>query len=288
MKTNNTFGILFWINNAKAFKGKSPIYARVTIAGKRSEIALKRSIHPDNWNPAKGKADGTNEEARSLNKYIDLIRNKIYECYEDLIREDKLITTDLIKSRFNGEDEKKHSLLKVFDYHNEEMKTKLEWGTLKNYYTTRAYMESYIKDKYRSSDIFISQLNYQFITGFEKYMKEAKPLDPKKPCGQNTIMKHIERLKKVINLAIKNEWLLRDPFMKFKPTFIHKSREFLTAEELAAIENKEISIDRLQRARDLFVFSCYTGLAYIDVFNLTPQNLPVYTVFFKKGILPGL
>jgi integrase len=88
-------------------------------------------------------------------------------------------------------------------------------------------------------------------------------------------MKHIERLRKVVNLAIKNEWLDRDPFMKFQPSFIPNDRQFLTADELAAIEARDYSIVRLQHAKDMLVFSCYTGLAYIDAFNLTPQNLSI-------------
>jgi len=161
----------------------------------------------------------------------------------------------------------------LFDYHNQEMKNILEWGTLKNYYTTKRYFELYIKGVLRTSDIYLSHLSYKFLVGFEKFMREHKPLDPKKPCNQNTIMKHIERLRKVVNLSIKNEWLERDPFLKFKPTFIRKDRDFLTPEELEAIEAKTFSIVRLQHTKDLFVFSCYTGLAYIDAYNLSPQNL---------------
>jgi integrase len=104
-------------------------------------------------------------------------------------------------------------------------------------------------------------------------MREHKPLQPKKPCGQNTVMKHIERLRKVVNLAIKNEWLDRDPFQKFQPVFIKSNRQYLSPDELAAIEQREFKILRLQHAKDMFIFSCYTGLAYIDVYELTPQNL---------------
>jgi len=104
-------------------------------------------------------------------------------------------------------------------------------------------------------------------------MKDCKPLNPKTPCRNNTLMKHIERIRKIVNLAIKNEWLERDPFMKYKLAFTRTTREFLSADELASIEAKEFSISRLQFTKDLFVFSCYTGLSYIDSFNLTLQNI---------------
>ena len=116
-------------------------------------------------------------------------------------------------------------------------------------------------------------MNYKFLTDFDLFMRAYKQKDQKRPCEQNTIMKHIERFRKVINMAIRNEWLEGDPFMKFKPTFIKTSRQFLTADELSAIEKKEFNIVRLQYAKDIFVFSCYTGLAYIDVFNLNQKNI---------------
>jgi len=104
-------------------------------------------------------------------------------------------------------------------------------------------------------------------------MKENNPFDNFKPCGQNTIMKHIERLRKVVNLAIKNEWLDKDPFMKFKPLFQKKEREFITASELSIIESREFEISRLEQVKDMFIFSCYTGLAYIDLMKLTPHDI---------------
>jgi site-specific recombinase XerD len=107
------------------------------------------------------------------------------------------------------------------------------------------------------------------------FLKNLKPADHHKPCGHNTVLKHIERLRKIINLAIRNEWLERDPFAKFQARFIRNDREFLTQEDLAAIEAKETKILRLQWAKDLFVFSCYTGLAYCDVIELTPANISI-------------
>jgi len=127
----------------------------------------------------------------------------------------------------------------LFDYHNTEMRTTLEWGTLKNYFTTRRYVEEYLKGHLKTSDVFLLQLNYRFLNEFEIFMKAYVPKDQKKPCGQNTIMKHIERLGKVVNMAIKNDWLDRDPFQKFQPNFLKTNRQYFSAEELAAIEQKE-------------------------------------------------
>lgn len=273
MTRTNTFGVIFYLKKQKEKEGKAPIYARITVDGKRSEVSIKKEIDVANWSFGKGMAKGKGEEIRMLNTYLEQIRSRMVECYQQLQLRKLLITSDSVKNRFLGIEEKEHSLMNLFDYHNQEMKNVLEWGTLKNYFTTKTYFQLYIKEVLLTSDLFLSQLSYKFLVGFEKFMREHKPLDPKKPCNQNTIMKHIERLRKVVNLAIKNEWLERDPFIKFKPTFIRKDRDFLTDVELAAIEAKNFSIVRLQHAKDLFVFSCYTGLAYIDSFNLTPQNM---------------
>ena len=273
MRTNNTFGVQFISRTNKAKNGLLPIYARISVDGRRVEVSLKRFIHPDNWNDAKGSAKGKSEEIRNLNTYLEQIRSRLTECYQELTVKKKLVTAVAVKNLFCGFEEKEHSLMTLFDYHNVEMKTTLEWGTLKNYFTTRRYVEEYLKAHLKTSDVFLSQLNYRFLTEFERFMKAYVPKDQKLPCGQNTIMKHIERLRKVVNMAIKNDWLDRDPFQKFQPSFIKSNRQFLNADELAAIERKEFKILRLQHAKDMFVFSCYTGLAYIDVYELTPQNL---------------
>ena len=273
MRTNNTFGVQFITRTNKAKNGLLPIYARISVDGRRVEVSLKRFIHPDNWNDAKGSAKGKSEEIRKLNTYLEQIRSRLTECYQELTVKKKLVTAVAIKNLFCGFEEKEHSLMTLFDYHNVEMKTTLEWGTLKNYFTTRRYVEEYLKAHLKTSDVFLSQLNYRFLTEFERFMRAYVPKDQKLPCGQNTIMKHIERLRKVVNMAIKNDWLDRDPFQKFQPSFIKSNRQFLNADELAAIEQKEFKILRLQHAKDMFVFSCYTGLAYIDVYELTPQNM---------------
>jgi len=214
-----------------------PIYVRITVDGKRTIIAIKKDIHRDNWNFGKGMAKPKTDDLKRLNTNLEQIRSRLVECYHELQIKKQLITPEAIKSKFLGTEEKEHSLINIFDYHNEQMKNILEWGTMKNYYTTKSYFQLYLKDTYHTQDIYLSLLNYKFIAGYQKFMKEHKPLLPKKPCSQNTVMKHIERLRKVVNMAIKYGWLEKDPFMKFKPSFIRTNREYLTASELESIES---------------------------------------------------
>ncbi|MBN2743985.1 MAG: site-specific integrase [Marinilabiliaceae bacterium] len=273
MKTNTSFGIQFIARAPKNPELPSTIYVRITVDGKRVELSLKQSINSSDWNVEKGMSKGRTSDAKKLNSYLEQIRGRINECYQELSLKKQLITAEAIKNLYLGIKEETLSLLGIFDYHNTVMKDTLEWGTLKNYFTTRRYIEEFLRDYLKTSDIDLQHLNYKFLADFERFVKSYVPKDSKLPCGQNTTMKHIERLRKVINMAVKNDWLEKDPFVKFKSSFIRTTREFLSAEELQAIEDKNFKIARLQQVRDLFLFSCYTGLAYIDVFELTPHNI---------------
>jgi len=123
--------------------------------------------------------------------------------------------------------------------------------------------------------MFLSGLSYKFITDFEFYLRNHKPMDHQRPMENNGVMKHLERFRKMVTMAVKMEWLDKDPFEKYQLKFNRVERDFLTEFELAKIEQKEFRIERLKYVRDLFVFSCYTGLAYIDAMNLAPVNISI-------------
>ncbi len=272
--TTTTFTVLFWVNQSKTRNGLGPIYARITVDGKRAEISLKRNILYEAWDNAKGKAKGTKEEARKLNAYLDSVKSRILECHETLLKERRLVTAEAIKGLYLGVAERKYTLLNLFEYHNVDLATTIKPGTLKNYFATQKYVEQFLKTKLKTSDIFLAELNHKFVVDFEIFIKNTtSPLDPLRRCNNNTVMKHIERLKKIINVAIRNEWLDKDPFQKYRLSFNRTNRQFLNNDELATIEAKTYSIARLQQVKDYFVFSCYTGLAYTDLIHLTPENI---------------
>lgn len=267
MKTSNTFSILFWLKLANAKNGKAPLYARITVNGKRAEISLKRKISISNWDTNKNKLKGLSYESKLVNNYINLVYVQLFDCYQNLKNENKLITSKAIKANFLGLDENHHSLLDIIEYHNEYMKNTLRWGTQKNYFTTHKYIKLFLQKNLNTTNIYLSELGYKFIIDFEQFLRRQNDM------GNNTVMKHIERLRKMVNLAYKMEWIDKDPFIKFKATYHKKERGFLTLDELQRIENKMFGIDRLQLIKDLFVFSCYTGLSYGDVMSLNKNNL---------------
>ena len=153
------------------------------------------------------------------------------------------------------------------------MKTVLSHGTLKNYFTTSKYLGKFLKAQHKTADIYLTDLNYQFISEFELFLRKYIPTDHQKKLQNNGVMKHLERLRKMVRLAVKMEWISKNPFENYQLKFQKVERSYLTDTELSSIEDKEFTIERLVWVRDLFVFSCYTGLAYIDTMKLSPSNI---------------
>lgn len=277
MKTKSTFGIHFVLKKAKIIDGTAPIYARITVDSKRCEISVKKRIPVTNWNKGQGMAKGKSPEIARLNSYLEQIRSQLTGYYQELVVEKAIITPDAIRDKFYGIEETGKTLKQLVEYHNVSMDLNLKWGTLKNYHTTAKYIELFLQKMMNREDIFLSELNYRFISDFEFYLRKHKPTDHQRPMANNAVMKHLERLRKMVSMAVRMEWLDKDPFAAYKLHFKKVEREFLTEVELAAIEKKDYKIERLQYVKELFLFACYTGLSYIDVINLTPNNI-------RKGI----
>jgi site-specific recombinase XerD len=273
MKKVNTFGIQFVIRKHRIKNGNIPVYARITVNTSRCELSIKKRIAVNNWNNGKGKATGSNPEIRTLNSYLEHIRSQLTNHYQDLIVNKKQVSAEAVKDKFLGISDSEKTLKELIEYHNTHQDENLTWGTLKNYFTTSRYIDVFLKKKYKRSDIYLNELNYKFITDFEYFLRKNKPTDHQRPMGNNGVMKHIERLRKMIHMAVRMDWLEKNPFTAYKLHFKKVERDFLTQEELSAIENKNYSIERLEQVKDLFIFSCYTGLSYIDVMKLGPNKI---------------
>jgi site-specific recombinase XerD len=272
MNNSTSLSILFYIKNDKIDRnGQVPIYSRITIDGKRAEVSINRKLLPSRWDRKANCVKGSKEDARSINAQIDSVTTKIYDVRRDLLDRDEFITAIAIKNRLIGIDKRRKTILEVFKYHNKHMK-ELEGktyapATVKRYNTTLNHIKEFIEHEYSTNDLYLNQMDYSFITNLEKYFKVVKN------CNHNSTIKYIKNFKKVINLAIANDWLDKDPFLKYKVTLKESKREFLSQEELTELETKEITIQRLDIVRDVFVFSCYTGLAYVDVAKLTSDHI---------------
>lgn len=273
MRSTNTFGIHFVLRMSRGKNGMAAIYARIVVNKSRCEVALKRMVEMTDWNKSRGLAKPKNGTLKSLNSYLEQTRSMLASHYQEFIISKQLVTAEAVKNKFLGIREQENTLLSLIDYHNLQMKEVLAHGTIKNYYTTAKYLKEFVSVQFKKQDIYLTELDYQFITHFEYFLRTYVPTDHHKGMENNGVMKHLERFRKIIRLAVKLGWIEKNPFELFKLKMQKVERGYLTNEELISIEEKVFTLQRIQYAKDLFVFSCYTGIAYIDVMQLTPDNI---------------
>lgn len=273
MKTSKTFSILFWINASRAKNNEAEIYARITVDRKRVNISLKRKVNVNLWDISKKRVKGHTTSAKQINNYLDQTYTNLFQVYQDLKYKGELITAQLIKATYLGENENSKTLQHLINYHSKKIEKTLSAGTIRNFGVTENYINRFLEKELNTTDVFLKQLDYKFLCDFESFLSGYWPTGHPKALSHNTVMKHIQRLRKIVTLAYHMEWLDRDPFVRWKPTFEKKQREFLTANELSNLENHYFQLERLERVRDLFVFSCYTGISYIDIMQLSNENI---------------
>lgn len=273
METRTTFSLLFFIKKTKLLRnGEAPVYMRITVNGERADISLNRSINPQIWNSAGGGPTGSSKEARLLSSYIESIRVQLRQQMI-YFREDNItITSKSLKNAFLGiEEDKGKMIIELYKKHNENIKklVGIDYSpdTLQRYETSLKHTQKYIKKKYKCDDLYLSELDHDFITGYEMYFKTVRK------CAHNTTLKYIKNFKKIIHLAIANGDLDRDPFLNFKMKMKKVDRGFLNDEELNKLIHKKFSVKRLEQIRDCFLFSCFTGLAHSDLKRLTLKNI---------------
>lgn len=166
-----------------------------------------------------------------------------------------------------------YSLAELFNYHNEQSETLLQYSTLKHYFTTQRYLIAFLQHRYELDDIELTELDYRFIVDFEQFLYRIPPQDHRRPLQTNGVLKHMTRVKKMINLAVNLDWINKSPFRGFKLRKTEVDKSFLNKLELKKIEDKEITGKRLNTVRDLFVFACYTGLAFVDMAGLLREHI---------------
>lgn len=276
MTKNTTLSILFYLRKDKLNKkGEAPIFIRITVDNQRAAVATNRSILESKWNSGAGKAKGNKEETKELNAYLDTLKSSILAHQRELIEKGKVVTAETLKNAFLGKSTRKYTVLEIFNHHNSQIKQKINLefseSTVARYETTIMHIKNFMTNIYGRSDMQLSELDYKFITDFEHYMKTKET----GRCNHNSTLKYIRNFRKVINIAIRNNWLEKDPFVNYKSKLDESKRTYLDAEELSAIEDKSIDIERLSVVRDIFVFCCYTGLAYADVEKLTRDNIRI-------------
>jgi len=265
MKTK--FSLLFYIRKPKNYvSGLIPVWVRITVNGKRSETPSGRECEPGQWNSAAGRRKGTKEDVKAFNAYLDDLQNKVYEAHRQLTEEDVSITAETIRNKFMGRNEKSRSLIAIFNEHNRKMEALLgkEYtpGTLCRYKTSLKHTQDFIKWKYNLTDIDIKAVDHSFITEYEFYLRSVRK------CANNSAVKYIKNFGKIIRICLANRWLTYNPFLNYKNKIKTVDRVYLTTEELQEMSAKDMVTERLTQVRDIFLFCCFTGLAYADVKKL--------------------
>ena len=269
---NTTVSVLFYIKRSKVNnEGICPIYVRVTIQAKRFEFSSNKYINPERWSREGSKIKGTNEEARTINRHLDYLKNLVLEAEKRLFKKDLKVTSENLKNELFGATEAKRMLIPIFQDHNDKIKElvgkEYATGTLERYKTSLNHTIEFLKWKYNVSDIEINKIDHAFITDYEFWLRSVRN------CANNTAVKYIKNFNKIIKLCLANDWLDKNPFANYKSKVKEVERVYLSDIEIQNIINKDFKTERLALVRDIFLFSCFTGLAYIDVKNLTKSHI---------------
>ncbi|WP_231426329.1 site-specific integrase [Pedobacter sp. Leaf250] len=288
MKTN--FSMLFYLKKQKNYRGGDiPVYLRITVSGNRSEMTSGLECDPLRWNAKSGRQDGKKEDVRSFNAYLDNLQSMIYQVHKDLFDSGEVITSESIKSRFIGREVRKHTLIEGIKIHNEKMKAlvgrEYAIGTLKRFQVLERHLIAFMNDKYQITDINIRNVNYAFIKDFDFFLRSTNG------CANNTTVRYLKSLGKILRISLSLKWIDSDPMFGYKLKSKNVERSFLTEDELTKISEKKFLTDRLAQVRDVFIFCCFTGLAYSDIEKLSLANIKtgvdgkkwVYTNRTKTG-----
>ncbi|MDV3927782.1 recombinase [Elizabethkingia anophelis] len=266
-----TYSVLFYAKKVKNNSGISTIYLRITVSGKRTEISTGQTIKTSQWGIKSGKVTSNTPNAKQLNSLLEGIRSKLFECYSALFNSGKEITCESLRNKYLGVEEKKLTIIEVFKGHNLKMKEligkEFSKGTWERYETSLRHTEAFMKWKFNITDIDIREINPGFIADYEFYLRTVRN------CSNNSAVKYLKNFQKIINICLSNEWLSKNPFVSHKSKIDTVDVRFLTELDLMRIRSRKFVSERLRIVRDIFVFCCFTGLAYIDVKNLTRQKM---------------
>jgi integrase len=266
------FSILFWINKSKInANGQAPIWVRITIDGKRAECSTSKHIKPEHWDSELGLPDSKYYLANSLKQYLRQVEVEINRHYNILISTTEYVTAENVKKSYKGVKENYITFLELFDQFNKHIKERVEKGDLsesryKRFLILRGKCASFIKEKLKRADVLLKDLKLAFIESLYHYMT-SNDLD------QNTAMDYCKKLKQVLTYAAKFEYVTVSPFHYFRLKYKKTKRTFIDEEELQVIYSKQMPVKRLEEVRDCYLFCCYTGYAYGDARDLTPNDI---------------
>ena len=268
----STFSILFLVRKARQGKnGEAPISMRITINGRFTEMSTLRKVPVSQWNQSRCCATGKGPVAAEINRHLDNLHSRTSEAHQTFLAEDGYVERLTIKEFLMGRHYRNRLFFEVFEEHNAKMHTLIgkeyDRTTYHRYMLCLRNLREMMATKTKAADFPIKNLNHELVRSFEHFLKT------KKRVSQNTMIRYMKCLKKVVNLAIANGWITANPFAGIKFSEKKVVKDFLTIEEVNTIRNRVFDIERLNIVKDIFIFCCYTGLDFIDVYNLRPEHI---------------
>ncbi|MDV3846071.1 recombinase [Elizabethkingia anophelis] len=272
MKTK--ISVLFYAKKSKAKSNlQVPVYLRITVNGKRSEFSTGKNVDLSKWNPEISRIKGNSEEARTINKYFDVLSSKILEIERNLILSGESFDATDVKNLLTRRQGTERYLIPIFQHHNDRMEKLIgkdyALATLKNFKTCLAHLKQFLWSSYKKSDINIKKIEPAFLNDFDFFLRTVAK------CNNNSTVKHTKNLAKILKTCYQNNWIEKDLVVYYKGKFNEVPTNFLTQEEINTIRTNDFIGQGLNLVRDLFIFSCYTGLAYIDIYNLTKNHISI-------------
>ncbi len=239
---------------------------RITIKGARSNFPTHVLIEENQWNHPKQEIKGSGPLTEKYNQCLLDLKIKSWEAFNNYTTDNQLPTPSMIKDYIHGTKKTNYSFVESIDAHIMQLKSRVGYdiapSTIKNYESCKRKVVDFISAELRKEDILLSSINHQFIVNLDVFLRVKTGLH------NNGVVKIMQQLKRVIKVALHNEWINKDPFTNYQCKIIEPKRVHLTKEELQKIESILLLSERLKKVRDVFVFSCYTGLSYADVINL--------------------
>lgn len=279
MKTTQSFYVTSMLNKQRQKEGKLQIFIRIYLDGKRTELSTKHYVAIKDWDALYYRVKPSDPNGFLINTSLDEAKASLNKHYVKLAVMEEVITVLKIKNLFLGkeieDDKPKHkTIMEAFDYHNLKMAETVKVGkvcdkTLGRYKITQNKVKAYMIHKYKVENMPLPEMRLSFVTEFEHYLLTVDKIQ------SNTAHKYIKNLKKIMNMAVGLDWIPSNPLNQFKCSYTSPDREILNNEELAILLNKKILIPRLSEVRDVFVFCCYTGFAYSDVYQFERNSVIV-------------
>ena len=269
----STYRVIFYLKKEKLKKdGTYPVMGRITVDGTQCQFSCKVDCKPDIWETKGGHATGKSVMARNVNMELDKIKARIDKYYKEIVERDNFVTAEKVKNAFLGLEYRQHTLMTTFSQWIDDYKKQVAGGlkaqkTLDKYNAVYKHVGSFMQFHYHVSDMALKEILPSFISDFEIYLKTEKHF------VHNTANIYVRPIMMLMHRAHENGWVARYPFGEYRIGKEEVEKGFLTKDELQALMNIPQLNAKRSLVRDLFVFCCFTGLAYVDLKNLKKENI---------------